>query len=148
MSKYFFGLIIIIVIVVFGFQCKKSNKKNNSIGTNTTLQKQNLKKKIFVSYDKLFKIIQDSNTMDIDTFFAITVCIKINAKKYNNKIESLTIKQKTDFFENKTKSFFNSIKFSQDEYNNFIIEHSDEIPSYLELHPELKPYINTFNINQ
>ncbi len=122
--------ILLILMILNSFYCSKKNnaEDNTSISVKPDIENITL----------LNKIIDDSKTIDIETFIAISILYSISIKEY---IEEQTITEtQSDFFSKRRTLFFNSIKYSEAEYDFFMINNQTIIESYLANHPDIMRY--------
>ena len=139
MKKVLFFLIILILTV----QCeKKSNLDKKESEEDTTIQTNKLNAKSEIDFDAMKKIIDNSETLDMDVFFAISVLHKYNISRHVGEVENLSEEEQKKFFEDKKREFFNSIKYTEDEYRNFMEKNIEQLNEYQNEHRNSQDHPN------
>ena len=127
-------------------QCNKKNnldKKESEEDTSTQTSKLNAKSEI--DFDAMKKIIDNSETLDMDVFFAISVLHKYHISQYVGEVENLSEEEQKKYFEQKKRDFFNSIKYTEDEYRSFMERNIEQLNEYQNEHPAIRDYLTTIN---
>jgi hypothetical protein len=142
MKKVLFLLIILILFTQCG---KKAKQDKESTEENVNVQQNKLNAKKEIDFDSMKKIIDNSEKMDMDVFFAISVLHKYNITKHAEEVENLAEEEQKKFFEQKKKDFFNSIKYSEAEYISFMENNIERLNEYQNEHPAIRDYLTTIN---
>lgn len=137
MKKFIF---LLVVLALFSQCNKESNKKNVSEDVTTDIVN---KEKI--DFDAMKKIIDDSQSMDVEVFIAVSVYHKYYISKYDEETKGLTEEQQKEFFSNKKDEFYKTIKYSEKDYTNFMEKNSTSINNFISTHPEIAEYLTSTN---
>jgi len=137
-----YRLILILMILVLFVQCQKSNsvKKTNETNAN---ESNTVKQKFDV--EKMKNIINKSNRMDIEVFFAISFCHKYFVSQFEKEADMLSDYKKTEFFEKKKVEFYKTIKYSSKQYDDFLDKNTKAITDYISTHPDFAEFFTTHN---
>ena len=139
-------VLLLFVILFLLTQCgKKTKKDNESTEENVNVQQNKLDAKKEIDFDSMKQIIDNSEKMDMDVFFAISVLHKYNITKHAGEVENLAEEEQKKFFEQKKKEFFNSIKYSEAEYISFMEKNIEQLNEYQNEHPAIRDYLTTIN---
>lgn len=142
MKKVLLFLMILFLLTYCG---KKGNtdKKNNE--ENMNVQSDRLNAKNEIDFDAMKKIIDNSDKLDMDVFFAISVLHKYNIDQHIGEVENLSKEEQQKYFEQKKKDFFDSIKYTEDEYISFMENNIEQLNEYQNEHPAIREYLTTIN---
>ena len=139
-------VLLFIIIIFLTIHCgKKGNEAKKNSEENIKIQKNKLNAKTKIDFDSMKKIIDNSEKLDMDVFFAISVLHKYNITKYAEEVENLSKEEQQKFFEQKKKEFFDSIKYSEAEYRNFMENNIERLNEYQNEHPAIRDYLTTIN---
>lgn len=99
-----------------------------------------------LNFDELSKKVADSEKMTIEIFFAISALHKSHIAQYEEQLESMTEEQLKIFYAEKKEEFFQTIKYTQVEYDNFslimIERYPVELNNYMNEHPEFREFLS------
>ena len=135
-----FSLILIICPSCFKFFSKKNNKEQQ-----ISTEKIIISKNTPLDTEKMRSIINNSASINLDVFAAISVLHKDFVDKFAEEIIKLNEDEQTKFYEAKKIEFFKSIKYTENDYNNFMTANVDKINEYLTEHKEIAEFITTSN---
>ena len=120
-------------------QCRKTEMENKDNKINIEYPETDAKPNI--DFESMKKLVDESKTLDIDVFFAISVLHKNYISQFEEQVKDLSEEEQKDFFHKKKKEFFNSIKYSEDDYNNFMQKNIDLMNEYINRHKEIEEYL-------
>ena len=134
MKKVLLFLMILFLLTYCG---KKGNtdKKNNE--ENMNVQSDRLNAKNEIDFDAMKKIIDNSDKLDMDVFFAISVLHKYNIDQHIGEVENLSKEEQ--------QKYFDSIKYTEDEYISFMENNIEQLNEYQNEHPAIREYLTTIN---
>ncbi len=133
--KYIFT----IIIILFFFSCFKKENSNNIDQNNNTEFKEE------IDFDKMKELINKSEKIDIEVFFAISILHKNFIDQFVEQVKEKTEEEQKIFFEEKNKEFFKTLKYTEEEYLEFQLKNEKILIDYLNHHPELMKYLITIN---
>ena len=128
--------LLIIIFFIFTFECKLWHKNNGDNTTDTEINNNNEKSNI--DFRGLQERIKNADKIDMDVFMAISVLHKRYVTQYVDDTLNMSDEEKHNFFEEKKKDFFKTIKFSEQEYNSFMEKNLDKLNDYQNIHPEFQ----------
>ncbi|HOJ64278.1 MAG TPA: hypothetical protein PLE45_07635 [Spirochaetota bacterium] len=136
--------IFIILFIFLSLACfKKERITNDSNNQENVIEENNKFKEIDVV--KMRELIDKSEEMNVEVFFAISILYKNFISPFIDTMKDKPEDDQKIFFEEKTKEFFNSIKYTEEEYLEFQRKNEKALIEYLNHHPELIDYLVTIN---
>ena len=141
MKKILLFVILLLLIIHCG-KNKTSNKNNENNTNNQTLESED---KNDIDFEGMKDRIKNSEKLDVDVFIAISVLHKYHISQYVDQVENLPKIQQQKYFEQKKKDFFNSIKYSEQEYRKFMENNIEQLNEYQNSHPAIRDYLTTIN---
>lgn len=136
--------IIIFLIIILTFNCKKTETNNNT-QNETEIEIPDFNESSNINFDAMEKILKESSTLNTEVFFAIAVLSKRYILQFENTTSDMTEEKQQKFYEEKKNEFFNSIKFSENEYNNFMQNYPEKLIEFQNDHPAIMDYLTTIN---
>ena len=131
-------MFLIILLIFWG--CKKEN-----IGSKIEDNKNSEVERPKIDFAGLRETIDNSTTMDIEVFFAISVCHKYQISQFQQEVEGKSEEEQKIFYLQKKNDFFKSIKYTEDQYNGFIDKNANLMNEYISNHPEIAEYLISTN---
>ncbi len=136
-------LIIVGVLIIIFAQCqcikkpevKNENESNYMSNDNNT----------GIDFDAMKRKIDESKQMDIDVFFAISVLHKKYISQFAEETASMTEEEQKKFYNDKKVEFFKTIKYTENEYENFMKTHLNEMNEYINNHKAIADYLISIN---
>lgn len=139
--KYIFIAILSIFLL---FSCFKKDSLNNfDQASFSSIIEEDKEKEI--NLDKLREIIDKSDKIDIEVFFAISILHKSFIDQFIDKVSNRSEEEQKIFFKEKNKEFFRILKYTEEEYREFQLKNEKSLIDYLNSHPELMNYLITIN---
>lgn len=133
-------VVLSIFLILIFFTCKKATKdRAEDIIKIPESQQQG------IDFAYMENLVKKSNKLNVEVFFAISVLHKKYISDFIEETKSMPEDKQKDFFEQKKKEFFKTIRFSEDEYNNFMKKHPDEINDYISKNQLIREYLTTLN---
>lgn len=139
-------IFIIVLIIIFSSNCKK--EISNEIHEDPQNEKMEYTKndsETTIDFVEMRKKIKNSDKINIEVFFAISVYHKYYISQYIEDVNHLSEEDQKIFFLQKKKGFFNSIKYSEEEYNRFMENNIDEMNIYINSHKDIQEYLLSIN---
>gem|GEM_PF-1900340 len=139
-------LLLISIIILITNQCTKNNKKSanqDQTEESYSFDDSNIDSKINI--DEMKKKVKESTEMDVEVFFAISVLHKDYISRNVDEMNNLPEDEQKKFFEKKKTEFFNTIKYSEKQYEDFLQNHAEELIQYSNKHKEFQEYFKTIN---
>jgi hypothetical protein len=133
---------ILILVSLLAFQCKKNNENTNT-EDNVTTETESDKSKVDLSEMK--NIIDSSTEINLEVFIAISVLKKNYIYQFENDINKLTEANQTKLIDEKNRVFFESLKYTEKEYNDYLQKNFQQVNQYIINHPEITAYFTTTN---
>ena len=141
--KYRF-LIIPFLIIFSIFTCRK--ERSSPVEQEDAIAKPEIEQQDSpINFEVLEKMVAQSEQINVEVFFAISVLHRRYANQYLEHTEILSEEDKKVFYEKKKKEFFKTIKYTNAQYDQFFSENLEAINSYITQHPEIMEYLTTIN---
>lgn len=144
--------VIVFLVIVSAFACNKKSSYNERVENGSidnyeemALREDEEEKPTAIDFDKMQSIVDKSKSMDVDVFFAISVLHRKYILSFEDEANKLLESQRGDFYEAKRKAFFDTIKYSEKQYNDFVTNHTDELNNYVNQFPEIAKFLTTTN---
>ncbi|OHD12338.1 MAG: hypothetical protein A2086_08885 [Spirochaetes bacterium GWD1_27_9] len=135
-------IIVVFFLILFFLQCRK----NNSEFTDKNLEDStNEEQKLTIDFEEMKRIIDSSKEIDVEVFFAISVYHKYTISEFENEVNVLSEEEQKKFYEKKKIEFFDSIKYTEEQYNDFMLKNINSMQDYLNLHPDIASYLVSSN---
>jgi len=133
-------IIVFFIIFIFIISCKKDNK---SVETNEpVILNENSSD---IDFNSMENIVKNSSKLDIDVFFAISVLHKRYISQFVDQVKDKTEDEQKSFFLMKKKDFFDSIKYTEEEYDSFMTNNFDQMNEYINTHKKIQEYLTSIN---
>lgn len=136
-------ILVLFIILLFITQCGKKDSKKIEEENEINEELPNLDNQKSLNFEGMKSIIANSKNIDMNVFFAIAVLHKHHISQYIDQVERLPENEQQKFFEEKNKEFFNSIKYTEDEYRKFMEQNIEELNEYQNSHPAIRDYLTT-----
>lgn len=91
------------------------------------------------------EIIKKASKLNVEVFMAISILHKKYISQFVDQVKNLPEEEQKKFFEEKKIEFFKSIKFTLEEYENFLKNHPEEINEYIIQNEKIRNYLTTIN---
>ena len=137
-------IILLIFSILFFPQCLKFSKKNGNANNNQDTSLMN-KNGNGIDFEKLRSVVDNSNSIDLDVFVAISLLHKNYISQFTNETANMTEDQQKKYFEQKKKEFFKTIKYTEAQYNAYIVANLDKINEYIASHKEIGEFLTSIN---
>lgn len=137
--------VLILIALIFGAGCKKDTTsiEDEQIVDSISTESETTET---LNFDHLKEKVKDSQKMTIDIFFAISALHKNHINKYESQLETMTEEQLKVFYAEKKHEFFQTIKYTEEEYDSFSIimieKYPAELNNYMSEHPEYREYLS------
>ncbi len=130
--------IFILVVIIFTIiSCQKRNEQNT--GTENAISDVFFEDEVVIR-----KAIEDSNKLDIEVFIAISILYNNYVRSYMDQSIVMSEEDQIAFFTEKRKEFFTTIKYTESEYDDFMINNEQLFINYLSNNPELQKFFTYF----
>ena len=144
----FFKYILIFLIIFSLFACNKTKEKE--INETEYIETYNFENEdeiqaSSIDFNKMQKIIENSSKMDVEVFFAISVLHRKYINAFEEQAQQLDEKMRNDFYSQKRVEFFNTIKYSEKQYNDYVTTHQSELNNNINQYPEIAQYLTSTN---
>lgn len=136
-------ILILFIILILFTQCGKKDSKKTEEENEINEEIPDLKNQKNINFENMKNIIANSKNMDMDVFFAIAVLHKNHISQYVDQVEKLPEGEQQKFFDEKNKEFFNSIKYTEEEYRKFMEQNIEQLNEYQNSHPVIRDYLTT-----
>jgi hypothetical protein len=137
-------VIFLCLIMLLFFQCTKNNDKKPK-NNKTDLEYIEKDNETNIDFTAMKKLVDESSAINIEVFFAISVLHKHYISQFINEIDTLSEDEQKDFFQKKKVEFFQSIKYTEDEYNDFMQKNMDKMNDYINSNKDIEKYLTTIN---
>lgn len=137
-------LLLFFILLLLFVQCKKSNEINENSNEDNNQNENNITKPK-IDFDAMKKIIENSTSMDTEVFVAISVCHKFYVSKFDDEVKNLNEEEQKLFFYKKKIEFYKSIKYSEDQYLDFMQKNQQSVDEYIKSHSEILEYLTSIN---
>lgn len=133
-------VIVFFIVFIFIFSCKKDNKpvENNE----SVIISENSNN---IDFNYMENLVKKSSKLDIDVFFAISVLHKRYISQFVEQVKDKSEDEQKTFFQSKKKDFFNSIKYTEDEYDSFMSGNFEQMNEYINTHKKIQEYLTSIN---
>lgn len=121
------------------FSCKKDENNKIENDNNSNIEKPK------IDFDAIKKVIDNSSSMDINVFFAISVYHKYFISNLQDQANKMNDEEQKTFYQEKKIEFFKTIKYSEKEYNDFMDKNINQMNEYISSHPEIADYLISTN---
>ncbi len=136
-------ILVLFIILLLITQCGKKDSKKTEEENVINEELPELDNQKSLDFDSMKIIITNSKNIDLDVFFAIAVLHKHHIEQYIEQVEKLPKDEQQKFFEEKNKEFFNSIKYTEEEYRKFMEQNIEQLNEYQNSHPAVRDYLKT-----
>ena len=136
--------LLLLILLVFS-NCKKKSLTNNNDNENMNIEIPDTTEDGEINFDKMNNIIQKSDKLTVEVFFAISVLHKKFIMQFMSEVERLSEDDKKVFFLEKKKDFFKEIKYSEEEYYNFMEKNTNLMNEYIKDHKDIEKYLTSIN---
>ncbi|HOV14988.1 MAG TPA: hypothetical protein PK771_11930 [Spirochaetota bacterium] len=129
---------LFIFIILALLNCRK-DQKNIVDESNSEVEKPK------IDFDAMKELIARSSNIDMDVFFAISVCHREYISRYQAEADKLDEEKQKAFYLQKKIEFFNSIKYTEEQYNEFMEKNINQMNDYINNHPDISEYLISTN---
>jgi hypothetical protein len=134
-------VLICSLTAIFILSCKAGRIETTTQETpETTIQAE---QQPTLDYDSLMARIQSSSSMDMEIFFAISICQRQYIQAFETEMTGIPDSEKDTLIQQKNSEFYSLIPYSQDDFLTFFQENQAGMLDYINRHPEVAPYIMT-----
>lgn len=133
-------LVIFFLLVLIITGCKKEKEGTQNEGANKTEVE-----KPKIDFEEIKNKIDVSQSLDIEVFFAISVYHKYYISTFQKEAETKTEEEQKKFYLQRKDDFFNSIKYSEKEYNEFMEKNAASMSEFISAHPDIADYLISTN---
>lgn len=140
----------VIFIILFLLLSCKNKTVDNDEQNNTIIQKIDKSDEVNkiddgIDFLTMKEMVLNSKKIDVDIFFAISVLHKKYISDFVEETKDMTEEEQKSFFQEKKNDFFNSIPYSENQYNDFLYNNQKAMNDYINHHPNIAKYLTTIN---
>lgn len=133
-------IIVFFIIFLIVFSCKKDNKTVES--TDPVIINEN---STDIDFNHMENLVKNSSKLDIEIFFAISVLHKRYISQFIDQVKDKSEDEQKSFFLQKKKVFFDSIQYSEEEYDVFMANNFDQMNEYINSHKQIQEYLTSIH---
>ncbi len=140
-------ILLYIIILLLIIHCGKKKNIKNQIQNESDLSSQTIESddKSSLDFEGMKIKVEKSEKLDPEVFLAISALHKYHITQNISQAENLSKIEQQKFYEKKKKEFFDSIKYTEEEYTKYMENNLEKLNEYQNEHPAIRNYLTTIN---